>query len=79
MRKLLTIDDIMVAFVSALGYGYGETLSRLFGWPMPVCMLASMVAGIALERIISGIVFSEAVQGKPLRRWSSAPRLSWFS
>lgn len=68
MRKLLTIDDIMVAFVSALGYGYGETLSRLFGWPMPLCMLASMVAGIALERIISGIVFSEAIQRKPLRR-----------
>ena len=68
MKKLLTIDDIMVAFVSALGYGYGETLSRLFGWPMPVCMLASMVAGIALEGIISRIVFSEAIQRRPLRR-----------
>ena len=27
MKKLLTIDDIMIAFVTALGYGYGEIVA----------------------------------------------------
>ena len=31
MKKLFTFDDIMVAFISALGYGFGETIAKLFG------------------------------------------------
>lgn len=68
MRKLFTIDDIMIAFVSALGYGFGETISRLFGWPELVCGLASLAVGIILEEIISAIAFSKAVQKKPINR-----------
>ena len=49
MKKLLTIDHIMVAFVSALGYGFGEAISRLLGWPKLVCMGVSLVVGIAVE------------------------------
>lgn len=68
MKKLFTIDDIMIAFVSALGYGLSETISRLMGWPKPVGMAATLVVGIALESIINRIVFSEAVQKKPEKR-----------
>ena len=68
MRKLFTIDDIMIAFISALGYGFGETISRLFGWSELVCALASLAVGIVLEEIISAIAFSKAVQKKPLNR-----------
>ena len=68
MKKLFTIDDIMVAFVAALGYGYGEVISRHMGWPMLACMGASMVLGIVLESIISRIAFSEAVQRSPVNR-----------
>ena len=68
MRKLFTIDDIMIAFISALGYGFGETISRLFGWSELVCALASLAVGIVLEEIISAIAFSKAVQKKPVNR-----------
>ena len=58
----------MIAFISALGYGFGETISRLFGWSELVCALASLAVGIVLEEIISAIAFSKAVQKKPVNR-----------
>ena len=55
MKKLFTIDDIAVAFVSALGYGFGATISKLSGWPEPLCMAASFVLGLVVESIVSKI------------------------
>ena len=68
MKKLFTIDDIMIAFVSSLGYGFSDAISRQLGWPMFLCIGATMVLGIALEGIINRIVFSEAIQKKPENR-----------
>jgi len=68
IKKLFTIDDFLVAFVSALGYGYGETISRLLGWPEPVCIGASFALGIVLEEIISRITFSKGVQNNQKTR-----------
>ena len=62
MKKLFTIDDFMVAFIAALGYGFGETIAQLSGWPEVMCMVASFALGIAAEEIISRIVFSKSVQ-----------------
>ena len=56
----------MVAFIAALGYGFGETIAKLFGWPELVCMGASFGLGLVLEEIISKICFSKAVQKKPI-------------
>lgn len=68
MKKLFTIDDIAVAFISALGYGFGETISRLSNWPMPVCYLVSFALGLALDSIINKIAFSKTIQKKPENR-----------
>jgi len=68
MKKLFTIDDIMVAFVAAFGYGFGYTLAKHFGWPELVCIAVCLVLGMASERIVSKIIFSEIVQRKPLNR-----------
>ena len=68
MKKLFTVDDFAVAFVAALGYGFGETISRLLGWPPFACGLASLVLGMVLEIIISKIAFSETVQKSPRNR-----------
>ena len=62
MKKLFTIDDFMVAFISALGYGFGETIAKLSGWPEILCGAASFVLGVGLEELITKIVFSKAVQ-----------------
>ena len=68
MKKLFTIDDFMVAFISALGYGFGETISKLSGWPDFACGIASFALGIVLEEVISGIIFSKAVQKSRTKR-----------
>ena len=68
MRKLFTIDDIMVAFVAAFGYGFGYTLSKYFGWPELVCIAICLVLGMASELIVSKIIFSKAVQKKTTNR-----------
>ena len=62
MKKLFTIDDFMVAFISALGYGFGETIAQLSGWSELMCIVACFAVGIAAEEIISRIVFSKSVQ-----------------
>ena len=54
MKKLFTIDDFMVAFISALGYGFGETIAKLSGWPDFACGIASFALGIVLGEVISG-------------------------
>ena len=68
MKALFTIDDFMVAVVAALGYGFGEVVSRILGWPKLACYAVSIVVGIALEEIISKIAFSKTVQKKPINR-----------
>ena len=68
MKKLFTIDDFMVAFISALGYGFGYSIPAHLGWPPLACIVACFALGIALEEIISKIVFSKAVQKKTTNR-----------
>ena len=58
----------MVAFVAALGYGYGETIAYAFGWPDLACLAVCMAVGITAEGIISKIIYSEAVQTSKSRR-----------
>lgn len=68
MKKLLTFDSFMVAFVSALGYGYGETIAYAFGWPDLVCLAVCIAVGVTAEGIISKVIYSEAVQTSKSRR-----------
>ena len=68
MKKLFTIDDFMVAFISALGYGFGYTIPMHLGWPQLACMVSCFALGIALEELISKLVFSKTVQQKTANR-----------
>ena len=74
MKKLFTIDDFMIAFIAALGYGFGETISRLSGWSELACGVASFVLGLTLEEIVSNIAFSlyyssiPTLKSKPLEK-----------
>ena len=68
MKKLFTIDDFAVAFISAMGYGFGYTIPMHLGWPQLACLLSCFALGIALEEIIGKIVFSKTVQQKTVNR-----------
>lgn len=62
MKKLFTIDDFMIAFIAALGYGYGYAVTEHFGWPTPLCIVACFALGLSVEEIMDKIIFSETVQ-----------------
>ena len=68
MRKLFTIDDLMIAFVAALGYGLSFEIPKNLGYPEWLSGVICLIVGVALEGIIEKIVFSEAVQKKTLNR-----------
>ncbi len=68
MKKLFTIDDFAIAFVSALGYGYGYSIASLSGLPEFLCIVACFAVGLTTEVIVEKIVFSEAVQRKTSNR-----------
>ena len=42
MKKLFTIDDFAVAFISAMGYGFGYTIPMHLGWPDMAILLAEV-------------------------------------
>lgn len=69
MKKLFTIDDLMVACISAAGYGLGFEVPKMLGWPLWQCMLICSAAGYVLQEIGNKIVFSKAVQKNPAYRY----------
>ena len=68
MKKLFTIDDFMVAFIAALGYGFGYSIPMRLGWPQLACIVICFALGIVLEEIVGKIVFSKTVQAKTSNR-----------
>ena len=69
MKKLFTLDDFMVAFISALGYGLGAEIPVILGLPAWVSPVLSLIAGMALSVIADKLVFSKLVQKKPANRF----------
>ena len=68
MKKLFTLDDIMIAFIAALGYGLSFEIPKNLGWPMWLCGVICLVIGVALELLVEKIVFSKSVQKSNLNR-----------
>ncbi len=68
MKKLFTIDDFMIALISALGYGFGYMLASRWGWPEPMCLVACFALGIPLEELTANIIFTETIQKKTTNR-----------
>lgn len=68
MKKIFTVDDLMVAVIAALGYGFGYSLAKRCGWPEAVCVAACLALGMALEEATGRIIFSKAIQRKRANR-----------
>jgi len=71
MRKLFTIDDFVIALVSAVGYGFSFEIPKFFGCPEWLSIVSCLVVGTTLEGLAYKIVFSEPVQTKPPRRFTA--------
>ena len=69
MKKLFTIDDLMVACIAAAGYGLGFEVPKILGWPDWQSLLVCLVAGYVLQEIGNKIVYSKTVQENPAYRY----------
>ncbi|MBR0254153.1 MAG: carboxylesterase family protein [Synergistaceae bacterium] len=68
MKKLFTIDDLMIAFVTALGYGLSFEIPKNLGLPAWLCVVICLVIGVSLEGIVAKILFSKLVQKNTLNK-----------
>ena len=71
MRKIFTIDDLFIALVAAVGYGFTFEVPKNLGYPEWLCAVICIVVGFALEGLEHKIVFSETIQKKPAYRFTA--------
>ncbi|MBR3050021.1 MAG: carboxylesterase family protein [Selenomonadaceae bacterium] len=71
MRKLFTIDDLFIALVAAVGYGFSFEIPKILGYPEWLSIASCLVIGMALEGLEYKIVFSKTVQNKPACRFTA--------
>ncbi|MBR0101894.1 MAG: carboxylesterase family protein [Selenomonadaceae bacterium] len=71
MRKLFTIDDLFIALVAAVGYGFSFEIPKILGYPEWLSIVVCLVVGMTLEGLIYKIVFSKTFQDKPVYRFTA--------
>lgn len=69
MKKLFTIEDFVIALVTALGYGFCFEIPKIMGYEMWLCVVICLVGGMLLETSGRRIVFSRAVQKRPALKY----------
>lgn len=70
MKKLFTIDDLMVGFIMAIGYGLGFAVPKAMGWPDWQCAVVCWVLGYVLQEVATRILFSKTVQSNTAYRYT---------
>ena len=68
MKKILTIDDFIVAGISGIGYGLGFKIPQILGYEEWQCALICLAVGLALDKLTSAIVFNKTVQSSKINR-----------
>lgn len=69
MKKLFTVDDLVVAALSAPGYGLGYEIPKVLGYPEWLCGIICIAAGTVLYMLGEKILFNETVQEKQTYRF----------
>ena len=62
MKKLFTIDDFIIAFISALVYGLSFEIPMLLGWGIWTALTLCLIIGGAIDAVTKKIVFNKTVQ-----------------
>ena len=71
MKKIFTVDSIMVSFIAAMGYGFGYTVPSAFGLHPVICLAICLALGSVLDMIANKIIFCAYVQKSAKRRYIS--------
>ena len=69
MKKLFTVDDLMIGFVMAIGYGLGFAVPKKLGWSDLESAVVCWVLGYVLQELATRILFSKTVQNKTAYRY----------
>ena len=68
MKKLLTVDDFIVAGISGIGYGLGFEIPKILGYEEWQCGVICLIVGMTLDKLANAVVFSKFVQSSTTNR-----------
>lgn len=68
MKSWFTVDAFIVAFIGAVGYGFGFSIPYAFGAPDWLCLVLCFAIGILIESVAEKIVYSKFTQGNNTRK-----------
>lgn len=71
MKKLITIDALMSAFVGAIGYGVGYMIPEILGFHDIICYISCFALGEVGDQIIDKIIYTKEVQSSPERKYKT--------
>lgn len=69
MKKLITVDDIICSFLSAVAYGFGYSIPAFFKAPGWLCLIICTALGLLTEEISAKLIYNKYVQEKSSRRF----------
>ncbi len=68
MKKILTIDDFIVAGISGIGYGLGFKIPQILGYEEWQCVIICLIVGMVLDKLANAVVFNKFVQSSKTNR-----------
>ena len=69
MKKIVTLDAVMAAFIGAIGYGLGYTIPDRYGYNTIICFILCFAVGMVFDEIADKIIFNRFVQKNDNRRY----------
>ena len=69
MKKLFTVDTVMVSLISAIGYGFGYTIPSAYGVSALLSTVICMVVGTLANTAAGKIIYNKSVQKSSGKRY----------
>ena len=69
MKKIITVDSLIAAFISAIGSGLGFLIPKVLGYEEWQCGIISLVAALTLGELAGRIIFSKVIQSSTINRY----------
>ena len=69
MKKIITVDSLIAAFISAIGSGLGFLIPKVLGYEEWQCGIISLVAALTFGELARRIIFSKVIQSSTINRY----------
>ena len=71
MKRVITLDAVIVSLMGAMGYGFGYQIPSAYGLHSLLCFAICMIFGTVVETAADKIIFSSYVQKSSKRRYTA--------